>query len=194
MRNNKNMQINYSLFILISIFLFSGCRDSNLFLSDYQLFKKFILDPIPKSVADLQINRPESFSDPVYVINFKINNEDIKTILEAKPFVEYSRWEIDTEIGALFWTYEDENKDKYTFDGTTTYVRGSTKDAVPLDKDRNGHIKPDWFSPDQWHKARFYAYKINRNTNNPIHVITYILIYDEGISEAYFIRSVTGGL
>jgi len=190
-RRNRILLTALVVPILIIAFIINVGPD-NKYLSDSELFKKFILDPIPESVTDLRVNRPASYYfDPVYVMNFKINNNDIQTILKTKPFVEHGWWELDTHLGTLRWKYKYVIKDP--LDETRTLDQGTKTDIVFLNKDKNGFVNPHWFRPVRY-KKRFYAYQINRNPNNPIHVTNHVLIYDEELSETDYIRSVTCGL
>ncbi len=178
--------------MLSSVIILNGCPGSNVYKSDSELFRKFLLDPIPESVTGLRVNRPKSSSDPVHVMHFKINNGDVRAILKANPFVERSDWELDVRRGILSWSYSYAIRD--AVDETMILEQGNRGDAIPLDKDANGRFMPNWFRPDQWDKVRFYAYIEDTNPKNRNHLAHHVLMYNEELSEAYYLRSQNGGL
>jgi hypothetical protein len=65
-----------------------------------RLFKEHILDPIPKSVKEIKVDRAREFSGYGYVFHFKISGEDLDRIVESRPF---ERMFISYEYGNLYF-------------------------------------------------------------------------------------------
>jgi len=183
-KSKKVLFAIFAVLFLAVVFILNGCRKSHESLSDTDLFKMFVIDPVPTSVADLRIYRPKYFYGTVYVMNFKISSDDLQTIIKAKPFVERSNWEFDPQdrYHQLQWKYY-EIKDPV--DETEEPQRFIVREIITLDRDENGYTKPDWFRPDQL--ARLYSCNLSKSTKH-------VLIYDVKLREAYYLKYETGGL
>jgi hypothetical protein len=190
------IRINISLLnmsmvlILVTTLFVDGCSKSHEGFSDNDLFEEFVLSPVPTSVSELRICRPKYYYGQ-YVMNFKIDTNDVQTILNSRPFIENNNWELDTSFGVLRWTYRYEIKDPVD---ETLAEQGVKVDAVGLNRDMNGCYKPDWFRPDQWFGSRLYFCEISNSPTNPNNIIRHVLMYNENLCEAYYLIDRTGGL
>ena len=194
-------------FIVVFI---SGCpRSPYENFTDEELFKEFLQDQIPESVEAIRVCRPNARGIPIYVFSFKVNDKDFETIRKTKPFVlvdpnkeESYRfnpsnaesfmikrtpwdWGFDANSGELSWETPlfDVNKplspDEMPGKKYNTIYPGSIQSW------------PNWFELDRWREVQFYAYEENWDPNNPSDpspCIDHILIYNEKLSEAYYIR------
>jgi hypothetical protein len=190
-KSKKVLFAIFAVLLLSVVLILNGCRKSHESFTDTDLFKMFVIDPVPASVTDLRIYRPKYLYGKVYVMNFKISSDDLQTILKAKPFVERSDWEFDPQdrYYPLRWKYyeivgtDDEKKE---------FQRGIVREIITFDRDENGNIKPDWFKPDKL--ARLYSFDINNTPYNPNDITRHVLIYDVVLHEAYYLKYETGGL
>jgi hypothetical protein len=172
----------------------NGCRKSHEGLSDTDLFEEFVLSPVPASVSELRIYSPMYYHGKVYVMNFKIDSNDVQTILSTRTFIEYSNWQFDPKdrYSPLDWRHTLELKDPV--DEKKESQKIIQIDIINLDVDENGQNKPDWFRPDQWLSSRLYVCDIRKSPNNPNNIIRHALLYNKELREAYYLIYRTGGL
>ncbi len=147
-----------------------------------QIFKEYVLKPIPGSVSDLRVNEPETSWDArhTYVMRFKISRADVERILKSRRFEEFvwGRYENDN----LYW----HGADKVEFDPNTN-TRSVTIGGGNLPLYTGPHDEPpEWFSPNDWDNPKVYKFeeKWGKAHRNQIK----ILIFNEALEEAYFIE------
>jgi len=123
--------------------------------SESQIFKEYVLKPIPGSVTDLRVDKPETSWDirHKYVMRFKISTADIELILKSRRFEEFGwdRYENDN----LYW----QGADKVEFDPNTN-TRSVTFGGDNLPLYTGPHDEPpEWFSPNDWDNPKVYKFE-----------------------------------
>ena len=184
----------YLVLMFVAALIANGCRKSHEGLSDTDLFEEFVLSPVPASVSVLRVHRPKYYYGKVYVMNFKIDGNDVQTILDSRSFVEYSNWQFDPKdrYSPLEWKHTLELKDPV--DDKKESQKIVQTDMISLDVDENGQNKPGWFRPDQWLGSRLYVCDIRKSPDNPNNIIRHAIIYNKELGEAYYLIYRTGGL
>ena len=130
----------------------------------HRVFRKYVYNPIPKSVKDIKVHRPWELSGHRYVMHFNISEADLELILNSRRFREMMN----------FW---------YRNGILSVRVDTSHGDSLPLF--HVGQRRPKWFRPDNWDNPKVYRFK-ERNIEYRENMK--ILIYNEKLSEAYFIE------
>jgi hypothetical protein len=135
-------------------------------------FKRYVLDPIPKSVTNIKVDQPKNFQGYRYTFRFNINRSDLDLLIHSKPFVRV--WSVEYKNGDLRWSW-DRPDGKYW---TTRPCYDHTKE-------------PSWFRLEQWDAYEAYVFTkvgnlLNMETlvkqaDGPTNVK--ILLYNENESE-----------
>ena len=160
---------------LVAISLFSGCVDKE---SDSEVFRKYVISPIPESVHELKIHHSPGFWKRLYAMYFKINKADLQVILDSKQFQEMDWVSYWHETGQLRWGLSPK------------FSTGNE----PLGHHNAVSIrgKPRWFRPDNMSHAKVYAVEKGTYEDDSQH--WQVLIYDETSDEAYFVEYYHSGL
>lgn len=146
-----------------------------------ELFRRYVLNPIPESVANVRADQPKKFRGYRYTFRFNINRDDLGLLISTRPFVRV--WNVKYEDGHLRWNWD----------------RGSG--LLGLSKYSSGipcyyHTRePRWFRPGQWNAPEAYAFWKKGNLVNtetfekesygPTNIK--ILLYNDNEAEAYFV-------
>ena len=147
------------------------------------IFRAYVLEPIPESVADFKFDRLET--SPFgrrhgYVMRFKISKADVELILKSRVFEEFE-WD-GYKGDNLFWKL----KGTIEFDpNTNTYTSTSESHNLPLytyPKDQT----PEWFRPNDWDNPKVYRFK--KKWGKADRYQTKVLIFNEELEEAYFVE------
>ena len=144
-----------------------------------ELFRGYVLSPIPKSVTNIKADQPKNFGGYRYTFRFNINRGDLALLTDSIPFVRI--WNVQYYNGYLSWSW-DNTDDKY---GISIPCYDHTRE-------------PGWFKPGLWDNPEAYAfYKVGHLINIQAskhddwsldgRVTTEVLLYNEKESEAYFI-------
>jgi len=144
-----------------------------------ELFRGYVLSPIPKSVTNIKADQPKNFGGYRYTFRFNINRGDLALLTDSIPFVRI--WNVQYYNGYLSWSW-DNTEDKY---GISIPCYDHTREPI-------------WFKPGLWDNPEAYAfYKIGHLINIQAlehedrgldgRVTTEVLLYNEKESEAYFI-------
>jgi len=154
------------LFLLLCCVFVSVTLTAHAFLkkSPSELFRRYILDPIPASVKNIKAHRPWELSGHRYVFHFDINKADLELILNSRPFKKVM--DIKYSNGYLHWR-ED-----------ALHGRG-----LPLYSPYKGKPGPDWFRPARWDNPKAYVFiEELRRTHMQI------LMYHEEHGQVYFVE------
>ena len=151
------------------------------------LFKKYVCNPIPKSVKNIKAQRTQFlFSGHKYVMRFKINKADLMLILNSRPFKEVE-W-VQYENGFLNWgktpLWEKQNQG-----GFNPTEASWEREGMCLYEPQGGRPGPEWFRPDDWKSPKVYEFK-QRSISYRLHM--QVLIYNEELSEAYLVEDLGG--
>lgn len=134
-------------------------------LSSSEAFSKFVCRPIPKSVTDIKMDRLIRWNGwHRYVFYFKIDEADLSSIINSKPFKEVSEFEY-TGSGLLSWEYLGPGSQQ----GFSLYTQTGTSPV------------PNWFKLQNWENPKVYLYMVK-----DIYRARF-LIYNKELGEAYFI-------
>jgi hypothetical protein len=128
------------------------------------VFKRYICDPIPKSVKHIRADRPWELSGHTYVMHFKISRDDLPCVFNSRGFKEVSK--VMYSHGALDWRVGPSYGESYQL-----YPPGGPE--------------PEWFRPNDWKDPKAYRFK-ERLANYRQHM--QVLIYNEEVGEAYFVE------
>lgn len=147
-----------------------------------ELFRQYIMDPIPKSVTNIRANRPSVIGGYTYVLRFNIRRPDLDSIINSRPFQRVCN--VKYNNGYLEWAWD--TWQGFSMNRSDIIVYGS----------RRG---PRWFRPQLWDKPEVYVFeKVGDRVNTQIFDYepkvhdrhdTQVLLYNEKETEAYFIIS-----
>jgi hypothetical protein len=133
------------------------------------VFKQYILDPIPKSVTNIRADQPKKLLGYRYTLRFDINRTDLTLLIDSKSLKRV--WNVKYKKGRLDWAWDTWNG--WTLNGVTITVYDS------------GYCRyePLWFNPQRWDHPEAYAlYETKKSRIN-----TRVLLYNEKKGEAYYI-------
>jgi hypothetical protein len=134
--------------------------------SPSRLFRRYVLDPIPTSVAEIKSDRPLEFTGHRYIFQFSISRSDVQSILKSRSFKEIK--DVEYDKGALWWCWMEDPR------------RGV---SLPLYEPYDGRPGPEWFRPQDWHSPEAYAFQEQRDREH-----IQILLYNEQLNQVYFIE------
>jgi len=147
-----------------------------------EVFRQYIMDPIPESVTNIKANRPSIIGGYRYILHFNISRADLDSIINSRPFQKV--WNVKYDNGCLDWAWDTWHG--FSMSGGTITVYGSRR-------------APRWFRPKLWDNPEVYVFeKVCDRVNTQIFDYepkvhdrhdTQVLIYNEKESEAYFIVS-----
>ena len=149
---------------ILSVFIYSLCFFclSSCTNKRDELFEKYILNPIPKSVRNIKIDQTKSVSGYGYLFVFDIHSEDLNLIISSKSLTKISN--VEYHQGYLYLEYHHEDINSI---GLPIY--GNSKQAR-------------WFHPELWRNPDTYGYiKSNLDQND-----FRILLFNKEENKAYF--------
>jgi len=151
-----------------------------------EIFRQYILDPIPESVTNIKADQPHKIFGYTYTLRFNINRTDLALLIDSRPFVKV--WNVKYKNGYLGWAWD-------TWHGFS--MNGST--IIVYHPENWWRRKPAWFTPELLDNPEAYAfYKVGDRVNIEAlkherkggeRVNYQVLIYNEKEGEAYFIIS-----
>ncbi len=144
------------------------------------LFRQYVVNPIPASVSQIKVDHPMKHKGGSYgyVFRFDVNREDFEHIRESRPFREAE--EISYVGGeGISWDWKDWDLMKPGGE------RGSGFSMYALVS------KPSWYDLPTWEDPEAYALRqVDENNNKDIQV----LLYNSELGQAYFITFHYSGL
>jgi len=147
--------------------------------SPSQAFRKFVCDPIPKSVKEIRMDRHVELLGLIgkhrYVFYFRIDEVDLLPILNSRPFQAVQYIKYNDESGMLTWAREPPDLDSNNFYQNTYGL------SLTLYSLASGERVPEWFSLGQWDSPKVYLFW-ERNV-----IRVRLLVYNKELGEAYFI-------
>ncbi len=133
-----------------------------------QLFREFVLDPIPASVSNLKADQPKTIGGYGYTFRFTINRADLALIVSAHSLSKVYNAQYDSETGYLRFDWGPS-----PFDGGIDMpVYG------PM-----GKREPSWFTLETWYSPEAYVFRKEQRWQDD----TRVLLYIEKLGEAYFL-------
>ena len=149
--------------------------------SPEEMFRGYVMSPIPKSVTNIKADQPKNFGGYRYTFRFNINRGDLALLTDSRPFVRI--WNVEYWNGNLSWRWDNPD--------------GKYGISIPCYDHTREH---SWFKPGLWDNPEAYAfYKVGNLVNIQVferddrswsgRVKTQVLLYNEKEGEAYFIIS-----
>jgi len=178
---NKHTLLNCCIIVTVAVVMISTYAIVLKFTRGSRVFKKYVCNPIPKSVKNIRVHKPWEISGHRYVMHFKIDEIDLPLILSSKHFKEVE-W-VNYENGSLDWgdspPWENRNEDGYM---TKSHWEAESLYLYAPYKGRPG---PAWFKPNDWDNPKVYKFK-ERTIEYREQI--QILIYNEELDEAYIVE------
>ena len=145
-----------------------------------ELFRRYVLAPIPESVTNIRADQPKNFGGYRYTFRFNINRDDLALLINSQPFVRV--WNVKYENGRLSWHW----------DRTGPYGISRYRSGMPCyDSTR----EPGWFRPGLCEEPEAYAFVkegnlvnieiFGKDSSGPTEIR--VLLYNENEAEAYFV-------
>ena len=135
------------------------------------LFERYVLKPVPQSVAEIRVDQPGSWQGYGYVFRFRINRADLSRILNCRHLERIPNMSVSPDGRILHWNWNS--------GGGLTWSAYSDSPHAP--------VPPSWCT-DLGHWVNFEAYALEYMKNRPGMTATKILeilIYNETLGEAY---------
>jgi len=148
-----------------------------------RIFKKYVLDPIPKSVANIKVDEIEQRGlGHIYVMRFEIKRADAELICNSRP---YKKSTLDTfEHDHISWREsEGQKQDLLVID----LGAGHTLSLYTNERQQN---PTEWFHPRDLAGPK--AYVVKEKYGRSTRYVTKIMVFDEDLEEAYFVEHLEG--
>ncbi len=153
----------------------------------HRAFRRYIFKPIPKSVKDIRADLPWQYTGRRYILYFKINESDLALILNSRSFEEFEG--VIYTNGRLYWGYIGNPQ----LDPLQNPFHGDFTEHLLLDVPGSGRRPvPEWFRPNEWNKPKVYSFRERWGKSDRER--RQVLIYNEELSEAYFVEYLPGAL
>ncbi len=130
------------------------------------LFRWYVMDPIPASVAHIKVDQPKAHGGFGYVFRFAVSQSDIEHIRKSRSLRKtLTRISYD-DVLDLSWVFKDDPSLEY---GLKPY--------------RPGQRRPAWFDLATWKDPEAYALvEVDWSENKD----KQILVYDSDLKQAFF--------
>lgn len=185
---------------MVELLTHSGCRPRRMSETEASAaFRRYVLDPIPKSVTNIKADQPSKIFGYTYTFRFNINRDDLGLLVNSRPFIKV--WNVKYEDGMLSWGW-----------GRVEVEGLVIPEGNPLDIPKYGISmplygdvldlprEPAWFKPGLWDNPEAYGFhKVGNLVNIQAlerdrqksrgRVTTQVLLYNEKQGEAYFVVS-----
>lgn len=189
-QKNKHTLLNRYIKVTVSVLIILTCFIVLKLTHGSRIFKKYVCNPIPKSVRNIKTHGRDWPSWDIfgytYVMHFKIAKAGLPLILSSKRFKEIEWFKY--ENGSIDWgdtpPWEKQNEGEYV-PGPLHY-EGESLGLYPRYEGRPG---PAWFKPNDWDSPKVYVFK-ERNISYQQQI--QILIYNEELDEAYLVEYFEG--
>jgi hypothetical protein len=140
-------------------------------------FERYVLKPVPQSVAEIRVDQPLSWQGYLYVFRFRISRADLSLILNSRPLERIPNMSVRSDGRILSWDWNSGG-------GLFWSAYGGEPHAP---------VPPSWYS-ELGHWVNFEAYALQYMKARPGMTATSILeilIYNETLGEAYFFTEST---
>lgn len=146
-----------------------------------ELFRRYVQEPIPQSVAETRADRPKTIGGYGYVFRFAISKSDLSLLRDSRGLKPVTNMSYGYGLLNLEWdrTVTEEKSPDYishhiSEGGLSVYGQWSRI--------------PPWSSGlDEWTDVGSYALEGVKQRPGKRHIgIVEVLIYNEGLGEAYF--------
>ncbi len=182
------------LYCCIVLGLLLACIIALTLTRSSRIFKKYVCDPIPKSVRDIEVHGGGELLSSIfgrkYIMHFKINKADVGRILNLRKSRRFRQvgW-VSYKNGSIYWgdvpPWEKQNQSEFT----PMVHYGYEYEGLSLYKPYDGRAGPEWFRPNDWESPKVWVFK-ERSVSYLEHI--QILIYNEQLAEAYVVEHQDG--
>ncbi|MHC4439476.1 MAG: hypothetical protein ACYS3S_19135, partial [Planctomycetota bacterium] len=105
----ENIRDRRSLFLvfifIVELLVLCGCKSRKISKEGAsQLFRQYILDPIPKSVTNIRADQPKKILGYKYTFRFNINRDDLALLIDSRHFMRV--WNVKYKNGYLYWGWD----------------------------------------------------------------------------------------
>lgn len=146
-------------------------------------FRRYVLNPIPKSVTNIRADQPMKIHGYRYTFRFNINRDDLGLLINSRPFVRV--WNVKYKNKHLSW-YWERGDGKF---GMPKYRYSTTMICYKYTRE------PGWFTPELWDNPEAYAFckegdlmniqRFGKDTSGPVEIR--VLLYNEKEGQAYYV-------
>lgn len=154
-----------------------------------QTFRRYVLEPIPKSVTNIKADQPSKIFGYTYTFRFNINRDDLALLINSRPFIRV--WNVKYKNGCISWGWDRSGPMGIAKHGDSMPLYGDVWD-LPRE--------PAWFKPGLWDNPEAYGFhKVGTLVNIQAlerdrqksrgRVTIQVLLYNEKQGEAYFVAS-----
>ncbi|MGD8785928.1 MAG: hypothetical protein PVJ60_00765 [Phycisphaerales bacterium] len=168
----------FVLFLCGTVLLIYSC-DTLLMPPASELFKQYVMDPIPASVTNIKADQPKTIGGYGYVFRFDINRADLDLIIKSRPFREAQLTNF-SDSGSISWNW----KGLPSYGSIGERGRGFGIYGVK-------RRKPSWYTLESWENPETYALVEEKKDVNTSDI--QVLIYNVKLGQAFFIVFDYGG-
>jgi hypothetical protein len=143
------------------------------------LFRQYVLDPVPASVTHIRADQPKLTGGYGYVFQFAVNVADLKVICKSRPFRQAENMHL-LDGNGLSWDWKGWDREE-----SSQKERGSAFMIYQMRR------KPSWFDLEAWDNPEMYALTQKDKDGNTSDI--QILIYNSQLGQAYSIVFHYGG-
>src|SRR4030042_1051976 len=91
------------------------------------LFRRYVLKPVPQSVAEIRVDQPKSIRGYGYVFRFRISKADLSLILDSRSLEPITGMYVGSDGNYLGWNWG--GKDQHPTDGLSFCPYGDRRYA-----------------------------------------------------------------
>ena len=143
------------------------------------LFREYIMDPVPASVADVKADQPKTIGGYGYVFRFAVKRTDLELIRKSRPFREA---QITSYMGggSLYWDWKDVPSSGHIGEKGRAFSMYGTRLRAP-----------PWYDLESWDSPETYVLVKDDKDGNTLE--NQVLVYNAELGQAYFIVFHYGG-
>lgn len=178
---------------MVALLALSGCKPRKMSKARAsQTFRQYVLNPIPKSVTNINADPASIIFGYTYTFRFNISRDDLALLINSRPFIRV--WNVKYEKGCIDWGWDRA--------GPLEIEIAKHGHSMPLYEydSWGGPREPAWFKPGLWDNPEAYGfYKVGNLVNIQAlesdwqqsrgRVTIQVLLYNEKQGEAYFVVS-----
>ncbi len=173
---------------MVVLLALSGCKPRKMSKARAsQAFRQYVLNPIPKSVTNINADPASIIFGYTYTFRFNINRDDLALLINSRPFIRV--WNVKYKNGCISWEWDRAGPMGIAKHGHSMPLYGDVWD-LPRE--------PAWFKPELWDNPEAYGFlKVGNLVNIQAlerdrqksrgRLTIQVLLYNEKQGEAYFV-------
>ena len=144
-------------------------------LTASDLFRQYVLDPIPASVNHIKVTGPTYHAGYMYVFRFDTRREDLDLFLASRPLTKVQITNVWSD-GEIQWVLTDTNRPPDRYYSFTPFYEGA----------------PSWYNLQSWYNLRSsgslesFAFMQEVDDSRGLEGVQ-ILVYNARLEQAFFI-------